>query len=142
MILLWFILGIALAFGIARYNESNKLFWQLMLAFILGYAVTVMCTRTFNGNERSNESFVQVCPTQAPIIAASTNAYLFSIANSMAQVKVTDLELVSQDFTPVQNEADVISSEVFERTRDQPNVKLIQPPECLVKVILTHRDTG
>lgn len=142
MILLWFVLGMLLAFGIARYNESNKLFWQLVVSFALGYTATVMCTRTFGGDERSNDDLTQVGPTQVPVIATNSMLYLFGFADNLASTKVTALDLVSQDYAPVQNEVSVISSEVFGRVRDQPLLTLTQPPECLVKVISTHHETG
>ena len=38
MILIYFVLGFLLALGIARYNQSNKLFWTLFMSFVLGIA--------------------------------------------------------------------------------------------------------
>ena len=37
--LLIFLLGIIVIIGIARYNESNKLFWTLLISFLSGMAV-------------------------------------------------------------------------------------------------------
>ena len=127
MVLLWFTIGALLAFGIARYNESNKLFWQLILAFVLGYAAAVMVDRTF-GSERSNDDLVQVGPTQMPVIAP--NSTFYSLADvMMAPTKVTALESVSQVYSLVENEVTIIPSKVYGRTRDQPLKTLTQPPE-------------
>lgn len=142
MILLWFVLGILLAFAIARYNESNKLFWQLMLAFVLGYAATVMCTRTFDEEGRSSVNLTQVYPTQVPVIMPNSKIYFLNGMCDVATTKVTASEPVSQDITPVLYKIGIVPSEVFGRTRDQPIVTLTQPPECLTKVFSTHHDTG
>lgn len=142
MILLWFILGILLAFGIARYNESNKLFWQLAISFILGYAATVMVTRTINGSERSSENLVQVCPTQMPTVV-SGNSIVYLLADmTLAPTKVTALESAVQVLIPEEHEVSTILSKVFGRTRDQPLLTLTRPPECLTKVISTLHDYG
>ena len=110
-----FILGTLLALCIARYNESNKLFWQLMLAFILGYTATVMVDRTINGSERNDEALVQVSPTQTPIIA--TNVFTL-VNNAEAPEEVTDPESVVKEMPELYKS--IVSSKVFGRTRDQP----------------------
>ncbi len=139
MIVLWFIIGILLAFGIARYNESNKLFWQLTLAFTLGYAVTVMCTRTFGGDD-NNQNLTQVCSPQESVVVGVLPA-LFQTAYNMIHVKVTASNPVSQIYTPDTREIEIVMSEVYGRTRDQPQGKPIKPPElCLAKVISTLHD--
>ena len=119
MILLWFTVGIALALCIARYNESNKLFWQLALAFILGYATTVMVDRTFNGSGRSSEDLVQVSPTQMPTVVCGV-ATPFQTTTVLAPTKVTALNSAVQVTTPAENKVNASSSKVFGRTRDQP----------------------
>lgn len=120
MILLWFVLGILLAFSIARYNQSNKLFWQLVLAFIFGYATAVMIDRTINGNERSSDDLVQVSPTQMPTAVDGAMA-LFETTAVMESSKVTALNSVVQVLTPAEYEVVAASSKVFGRTRDQPH---------------------
>ena len=141
MILLWFLSGILLAFGIARYNKSNKLFWQLAFCLTLGYAATIMVNRTFGSKERSSDDLVQVCPTQMPSVVISAPA-LSQITSVLAPSKVTDLNSAVQVFTPEEHEVLTASSKVYGRTRDQPLSTLTQPPECLAKVISTLHDTG
>ena len=126
MILLWFLAGILFALCIARYNESNRLFWQLSIAFLLGYAVTVMVNRT-NGSEKSNANLTQVCPTQGQIEVQSVPT-LFQLYNGYTNKSVTGSIPVSQEFTPDKCEDSVISSEISRRTRDQPT-KLLKPPQ-------------
>lgn len=128
MILLWFILGIALIFGISRYNESNKLFWTLLFAFVMGFAGTKMVLDSHPGDEQSNNSFTQVCPTQESIIVDASTVP-FQAYVDMTPMKVTASNPVSQDFAPVNNEVRVTLSKVFGRTRDQPLSTLTEPPE-------------
>lgn len=143
MILLWFLLGIALIFGIARYNESNKLFWTLLFAYVMGFAGTKMVLQTVNGNEQGNGNLTQVCSTQAPTTSLSMLSYYVTSDLSKATKVVTAQVPVGQGFTPAICESNIALSEVFGRTRDQPLLTLIKPPElCLQKVISTLHDTG
>lgn len=131
MSVLIFIFGILLALGIARYNESNKLFWQLTLCFVTAYAVTVLIQRITSSNENGT-GLVQVnCPTQMPtVVSTSSLYYLLPDTTGTAPVKVTALDSVVQDITPKLYKNDTVLSMVFGRTRDQPILTLTQPPEC------------
>ena len=142
MVLLWFIAGILLALCIARYNENNKLFWRLMLAFTLGYAITVMVNRITSNNEQNNKELVQTYPTQmSSVMFNGINNHLTkNIAPT--PTKVTALESVIQDYASDDYENHIVLSEVYGRTRDQPIFIIEQPPECLTKDISTHHDSG
>ena len=143
MILLWFFLGIALIFAVARYNESNKLFWTLLFAFVMGFAGTKMVLSTISGNEEeSSVNQTQVISTQMPTETLSTVQYYITDVVCKANGAVTGQYFVSQSM-PVSSEKDVILSEISRRTRDQPQSSLIKPPElCLPKDFLTLPDTG
>jgi len=142
MILLWFILGIALIFSIARYNESNKLFWTLFVAYILGFTGTKMLVQTVGGNKQSNVNQAQVYSTQVqPTVKSVSTPFQIKVAT--AYKKVTGSKPVGQSLTPDLSENDITSSEVSERTRDQPQLTLTQPPELwLAKGILTLHESG
>lgn len=75
MDLLWFLTGIVIILFIARYNESNKLFWTLLISFTGSFAVatTVMKITNHNSKEEVKKSVIQTCPTQAP---ANTLSFL------------------------------------------------------------------
>lgn len=138
MILLWFIFGIALIFGIARYNESNKLFWQLLLAFILGFSATKMIQQA-SSEKQSNVALVQECPTQV------SDAYTWAIIAHSVLAKglqvVTAHTSVSQEYTPVLQKSDIILNKTCGRVRDQPQEIITNPPElCLLKDISTPHD--
>lgn len=128
MELIYFLAGILLAYGIARYNESNKLFWQLTLLFILGYAGVVLCTRALGNDERNGEGSTQVCTTQMPVIAqASTDLFSLVGTDGLAPKTVTALHSAIQ-YTFDEKESNPIPSEVYGRTRDQPTLTLLKPP--------------
>jgi hypothetical protein len=143
MTVLWFILGIALIFGIARYNESNKLFWLLLFSFVMGFAGTKMIIDSHHGDEQSNGDLTQVYSTH--VSTATLNAATYYITSDVLKANnvVTAQHHVSQGLTPALSETNITLSEVFERTRDQPLLTLIKPPElCLQKDFLTLHDSG
>lgn len=123
MILLWFICGILLALGIARYNESNKLFWQLSIAFLLGYAITVMVSE-----KEDDVNLTQANPTQGQISTPDTFVILTQCTDSTS-TRVTGSIPVSQGYIPVIREKNIIPSEITRRTRDQPLDTLKPPPQ-------------
>lgn len=99
MTLALFIFAVLLALGIARYNESNKLFWTLLTCFILGIACTKVVYDTFSEKEQSEQSLNQAYPTQGLLPTANTFV-LFNNADSYTtDVKVTS-KPVGQAITP------------------------------------------
>ena len=99
MTLALFVFAVLLALGIARYNESNKLFWTLLTCFILGIACTKVVYDTFSEKEQSEQSLNQAYPTQG--LLPTANAFvLFNNADSYTtDVKVTS-KPVGQAITP------------------------------------------
>jgi hypothetical protein len=141
MILLWFIIGMALIFGIARYNESNKLFWVLLLSYMIGFAGTKMVLDVHNGNNESNENLVQVYSTQMLDISTAILPSQFEMF--IAPEKVTASNSVSQSYTPIMHKNEITLRKVFGKVRDQPLLTLIKPPElCLQKDFLILHDSG
>ena len=64
MALFLFLLGILLIFGIGRYNESNKLFWVLLLSFIGSYTAASIALNYKHDTKKNKEIITQVSPTQ------------------------------------------------------------------------------
>ena len=142
MILLWFFIGILIILGIARYNESSKLFWTLLISYVMGFAGTKMVYDITSSDEQSNVNLTQVYSTQAKSTTLNTAMYSITNVTSNDEVMVTAFKPVSQNTLFASNENYVILSEIFGRTRDQPQI-LIKPPElCLQKDFLTLHDTG
>lgn len=70
-----FVLGIILICGIARYNESNKLFWTLLTAYVLSFTVGTIAYNAFRGEKESQTMLNKACPTQGSIDMQSAICY-------------------------------------------------------------------
>ena len=99
MTLALFLLGLFIILGIARYNESNKLFWTLSIAYILGFACTKMVYDSFSTDEQSEKSLNQAYPTQGLTMTANTAMFFIEDVNSSTLVKETS-NPVGQVSTP------------------------------------------
>lgn len=66
MSLLLFLIGIFIIFCIGRYNESNKLFWILLISFISSFAITSVAIKATLGKGKKVEKVSCVSLTQAP----------------------------------------------------------------------------
>lgn len=99
MTLALFIFAIVLALGIARYNNSNKLFWTLLTCFILGIACTKIVSDTLSEKEQSEQSLDQAYPTQGLAVTGNTFMLFTNPDNYSTDVKVTS-KPVSQAITP------------------------------------------
>lgn len=67
MTFLWCILALSLALVIARYNQSNKLFWILFISFLGGIASAAIydkVTTCQDGNQSKQKVTITACPTQ------------------------------------------------------------------------------
>ena len=98
MTLFLFIVGIILIALVARYNESNKLFWALLTSYVLSFAGCKLLIDSFGHNE-SNNTFMQVQPTQGLAASPGSLVYLLADEDLSAPKKVTS-EPVSQAFVP------------------------------------------
>lgn len=67
MSLLWCLCGIATAFVIGRYNQSNKLFWMLFTSFMIGIAGAAVYNKI--QFDQSEVRTTQVYPTQDVSVA-------------------------------------------------------------------------
>ena len=99
MTLALFAFAVALALGIARYNNSNKLFWTLLTCFILGIACTKVVHDTFSEKEQSEQSLDQAYPTQGLVATGNTYMLFTNPDIYSTDVKVTS-KPVSQALTP------------------------------------------
>ena len=98
MTLFLFIVGLLLITLIARYNESNKLFWALLTSYVLGFAGCKLIYDNF-GHDESNNTFMQVQPTQGLAASSGSLVYLLAGEDLSAPTKVTS-EPVSQAIVP------------------------------------------
>ena len=98
MTLFLFLLGIAIIIGIARYNESNKLFWALLTCYTLCFAGAKLVIDNLSKDERKN-AFEQVQPTQGLAATPSYFMYLSADVKPLATTKATS-KLVSKAIVP------------------------------------------
>lgn len=66
MSLLSFLIGLFIIFCIGRYNESNKLFWILLISFISSFTIANVVIKATSGKDKKIEKISCVSPTQAP----------------------------------------------------------------------------
>lgn len=66
MSLLLFLIGLFIIFCIGRYNESDKLFWILLISFISSFAITSVAIKAVLEKGKKVEKVSCVSLTQAP----------------------------------------------------------------------------
>lgn len=115
-----FCLTVVIIYGIARYNESNKLFWTLLTPFLLGFAVWTM-THKESTPQQEEITVLQNNPTQAAALTPDTYMYLLTGDSTNATKKATS-HPVGQDSTALPDSA-LSTGKIAVKTRDQPNNK-------------------
>lgn len=98
MTLLTFIIGMLIILGIARYNESNKLFWILFVSYVLGFAGTKMLIDAFSDKQQNEVSLNQAYPTQG--LPTMDNAFVCIVDNISDATTLTSSNPVGQVNTP------------------------------------------
>ena len=91
-----FLLGIVLITLLARYNESNKLFWTLLTCFTLGFVGTKLIYDSF-GKKESKTTMMQVQPTQALAVTSGSLMYLLTDDSLSTTVKATSIPVSQAD---------------------------------------------
>lgn len=112
--LMLFILGVAIITLLARYNESNKLFWTLLTCLTIGFVGHKLINDAF-GKKESKVKVEQVQPTQALAVTSGSLVYLLADSTLPTSVKATS-NPVSQVNVPI-NDSFTLSyaSEVTQR---------------------------
>lgn len=117
---LWFLLGIAIIFGISRYNESNKLFWTLFISFVGMFTVGKVAAAIIGDNNKGNKVHsTQVCPIHAPSQSLSITSFVTDALNAAAYEQKCS-EHVGKVYTPAYSAVYFIPSEVYVEARGQP----------------------
>lgn len=103
---------------VARYNESNKLFWTLLTPFVVAFAVTKMIQK--DSSPKQDETVVlQASPTQSPVLTSDTFMYLLAGDSVQETTKATSTS-VGKDTTLAESDT-IIPSKATSRIRDQSN---------------------
>lgn len=124
MALFWFLCGILMILAIARYNESNRLFWILLVSFIGAFTATSIIESILD-NEKENVT-VNVSPTQLHMSTCDIISFVTDDALCAANdVDFTTPVAVSKDYYINQNASSEVSSRV--------NNPLDKPPQILLR---------
>ena len=117
MALFWFICGILLICGIARYNESNKLFWTLLVSFVGTFAAASIVIATCNNDTKNVET--NVSPTQLYVNASNACEALLAdvFYNTTKDMSYDMPDAVSKDYY-IGN--DVLSDSRVSNLEDKP----------------------
>ena len=98
MALFWFICGILLICAISRYNESNKLFWTLMVSFVGAFTAASVIIAMCNDEHKENV-VANVSPTQLYVNTTNTNALLATVFYNTTKGMSYDMpDAVSKDY--------------------------------------------
>ena len=121
MTFIWLILGIGLIYLLARYNESNGLFWKLLISFLIGFAACDIILHSIT--KQDEDQLTQVCPTQ---VLVDNSGYAVSPLAELFSPMATDESPnpVSKVYTPNEREFDSSSSEVHALARGQPHLAM------------------
>ena len=123
MTLIAFLAMTAVITAIARYNESDSLFWKLFISLAGAYGAATVVTNVINSDEKDKVVMISDNPTQvhksvsyAPFVMCST-----SLA---ATRREKSPKPVGKD-TVIKNN-DSILSEVFVSARGQPQISSVR----------------
>lgn len=121
-ILALYILGVLIILGLAKYNESNKLFWIFFTTWTLGYAVTTMVARS---TMQSKSISMQVSPTQEALPLYPTTFMFMGDTAKLPKNPVS--KPVSQAIMPVLTDG-FITANITSSSRDQPVIHVLANP--------------
>lgn len=133
---LWVIVAFIVSVLVARYNQSNKLFWQLFTAFIVGIAGT----HIYNKVTTNDESYVDsvVAPSQE-----------FHCTSATAMLPVTEVsnEAESRKLHSVSSDSNITDSDYAELVVSNDRGLVNNPVSAkgynnhVIKICYTHTST-
>jgi hypothetical protein len=129
MTTLLFLLGIVLITLLARYNESNKLFWTLFTCYTLGFVGAKLIYDV--ASEKKSSSITAVQPTQELAVTSGSLVYLLADDSLSTPVKVTSNPVSQANITVVNN---TILSGVSEVIRG-PYIHILPNPPNNVGIV-------
>ena len=117
--ILWFLVGVMIILGVARYNESEKLFWQLLISFVGTYGAATLAINALSSNEKkqSKEVVIASKPMQVP---SSKSYTICSLADLSGLVTVEEKSSVPVGKDTASKLTNPSLSEVGRGARDQP----------------------
>ena len=117
MILFMFLLGLLIILGIARYNESEKLFWTLFVSYIGSFAATVAVSEYISNKKQNKVEVVSPAPTQAPL-SGSRRCFVLADLIEVVTDEEKSSDPVSKDLAETKH--NLVLSKVYVNVRGQP----------------------
>ena len=117
MTLLAFVSIIAAITAIARYNESEKLFWSLLVSFVGAYAAVNVAVNLLNDKKEDKVVMIEKSPMQVQESMPLLSGVLADISLS-ATMREKSPKPAGKDM--LFNQDNVITSEVHRKARGQP----------------------
>lgn len=121
MALFWFLCGILLILGIARYNESNKLFWILLVCFIGAFTAAKIVDSVISNQKKE---MMKSNANSTQLYTSTYNTFVFTKDNVLGN---TDEE-TSSEFTTIEYVNDAISY-VPSNIRSSFRPEIDKPPQ-------------
>lgn len=119
--LFWFILGLIIIIGVSRYNEDDKLFWKLLVAFVGSFAAVSVASHLVNADKQDKVVVIEKAPTQA-LESMSCNYCTLADISLTATKREKSPKPVGKDSLINQNS--LILSEVHATMRGQPHWRM------------------
>ena len=119
MTLLALLSGIAVITLIARYNESDNLFWKLLISLVGSYAAATVAVNVLNHSDEKKDKVVMI--EKAPMQALESMPTLYASVvtdNSLATLGEKSPKPVGKDM--LFNQKNLILSGVHRKARGQP----------------------
>ena len=117
MTLLAFISIIGVITAIARYNESEKLFWSLLVSFVGAYAAVNVAVNLLNDKKEDKVVMIEKSPMQVQESMSLLSGVLAD-TSLCATMREKSPKPASKDM--LFNQDNVILSEVHRKARGQP----------------------
>ena len=117
MTLLAFISIIGVITAIARYNESEKLFWSLLVSFVGAYAAVNVAVNLLNDKKEDKVVMIEKSPMQ---VLESVPLLTGVLADTSLLVTMREKSPKPASKDMLFNQDNVILSEVHRKARGQP----------------------
>ena len=117
MTLLAFISIIGVITAIARYNESEKLFWSLLVSFVGAYAAVNVAVNLLNDKKEDKVVMIEKSPMQ---VLESVPLLTGVLADTSLLVTMREKSPKPAGKDMLFNQDNVIMSEVHRKARGQP----------------------
>ena len=122
MTLCAFVVTVLAIIGIARYNESEKLFWQLFIAFCGSYAAATAVYNFVDDKKDDKVVVIDKVPTQVLSDVPTFNGLVTGMSFS-ASKRSKSAKPVSKD-SLISQTNNIIVSKVHARMRGQPTWRM------------------